>query len=190
MLKYPPTTGALPVNAIARDGKRKHRAAPHRQGRPVPFPTMSRPLSLAFALLVLASPSTQAALPGGEALASLILHQFDTNSDGFVDAGEWQSGIARSFDDMDGNGDNKLTGSEIDSLQSEIAKETGELAAGIVVTLIKKVILTLDTDKDQAVSRKEYDANAEGFFKTLDVDKNGTLSKPELADLPVKMITG
>lgn len=190
MLKCPPNSGALPVNAIARDGKRKHRAPPHRQDQPIPFPTMLRPASLALGLLLLVSASSQAALPGGDALASLIITQFDTNSDGSVDAGEWQTGIARSFDDMDSDGDHKITAREIDSLQTEIAKETGELAAGVVVTLIKKVILSLDTDKDQAVSRKEYDANTEGFFKTLDADKNGTLSKSELADLPVKVITG
>jgi Ca2+-binding EF-hand superfamily protein len=145
---------------------------------------------LTLSVLLLASLESHAALPGGDALAGLILTQFDSNSDGSVDAGEWQTGIARSFDDMDSDGDHQLTANEIDSLQSEIAKETGELAAGVVVALIKKVILTLDTDKDQAVSRKEYDANAVGFFKTLDADKNGTLSKSELADLPVKVITG
>ena len=132
----------------------------------------------------------EAALPGGEALAGLILSQFDTNSDQSVDAGEWQSGIAHSFDDMDRNGDGKITGDEIGSLQEEIAKETGDLAAGVVTTLIKKVILSLDKDHSESVSRDEYNANAEGFFKVLDADNNGTLSKAELADLPLKMVTG
>ena len=35
-----------------------------------------------------------------------------------------------------------------------------------------------------------YNTNANGFFKILDADKNGTLSKAEFADLPVKMVTG
>lgn len=143
-----------------------------------------------LALVLIVSSTISAALPGGDALAGLILSQFDTNSDQSVDAGEWQSGILRSFDDMDRNGDGKITGEEISSLQEDIAKETGDLAAGVVTLLIKKVILSLDKDHSDSVSHDEYSVNAEDFFKVLDADKNGTLSKAELADLPVKMVTG
>jgi hypothetical protein len=151
---------------------------------------MTLRLSLLAALLALPTIHVLAALPGADALAKLINSQFDLNTDQAIDADEWQSGISRSFNDMDSNSDGSLTPDEIDGLRGDIAKETGELSSGIVVAIIKQVILTFDKDGDMTVSHKEYDEPSEAIFKKLDADSNYSLSNAELANLPVKVITG
>jgi Ca2+-binding EF-hand superfamily protein len=129
-----------------------------------------------------------AALPGAESLAKLIAHEFDTNSDGILDQGEWQGGIARSFDQLDKNHDDAIKPEEVDALSGDLAEEAGEIGGTILVVLIKQALLTLDQDGDKAVSRKEFDALTEGIFTKLDADKNGSLTLAELSDLPVKMV--
>jgi hypothetical protein len=129
-----------------------------------------------------------AALPGAELLAKLILSEFDTNSDDAVDSGEWQSGIGGSFGKLDGNSDDSIQADEVDGLTKDIAESTGDLAAGLIVTLIKQAILSLDSDDNKLVSHKEYDSLSTDIFTRLDADKDNSLSLAELSDLPVKMI--
>lgn len=146
-----------------------------------------KPRALLLTLLF-AMPSLHAAVPGGEALASLISGEFNTNSDNKLDAGEWQTGIGESFGKLDANGDGSIAPDETDSRNDDIASKTGDLAALLVVGLIKQVIASLDTDGDKLVSRKEYDQLSLGIFTKLDVDKNNRLSQAELADLPLKLL--
>ncbi len=148
--------------------------------------------SFIFALIIAAAlaPTSDlfAAVPGGDALAGLILKEFDTSSDGNLDQGEWQAGIASSFTNLDSGGDGSISGSEIDALHSELAGETGDLTAGLLVALIKQVLFTLDTNKDMLIDRQEYGKLADGIFDRLDGDKNKSLTKGELAELPVKLM--
>lgn len=132
--------------------------------------------------------SIHAAVPGGEALAGLITDEFDTNSDQVLDAGEWQAGIGESFGKLDANGDGSIAPDEAGSLSSEIAEKTGELAAALVVGLIKQAIASLDSDGDNLVSRKEYNKLSLDIFGKLDTNKNNSLTQTELADLPVKLL--
>lgn len=145
---------------------------------------------LATACLTIATlPSLQAALPGAEPLAKLIDSQFDTNADNLIDAGEWQSGIADSFDKLDVNGDGGITGAEIDGLQEEIGNETGTgIASGLVTAIIKQILLSLDKNKDGTVSKQEYSEQSGAFFGKLDADTNGSLTQVELAALPAKIL--
>ena len=140
-------------------------------------------------LFVFSAHTLHAAVPGAEALAKLITHEFDTNADGLLDQGEWQGGIARSFDQLDKNHDGTIKPDEVDALSGDLAEEAGEIGGTILVVLIKQALLTLDQDGDKAVSRKEFDALTEGIFTKLDGDKNGSLTLAELSDLPVKMVT-
>jgi hypothetical protein len=144
-----------------------------------------------FVLLVLSSSlavTAPAALPGAESLAKLIVAEFDTNSDGSLDAGEWQGGIDGSFGDMDANGDGHVDPAEADDLTEDIAEEAGETVATVIVALIKQILLNLDTDGDKLISRKEYSALSIGLFNKLDTDKSNALSLPELSELPVKLL--
>jgi hypothetical protein len=133
-------------------------------------------------------PTLRAAFPGTESLAKLIVAEFDTNSDEAVDAGEWQGGIEGSFAKLDGNSDGSLQADEADGLSKDIAEKTGDLAAGFLVTLIKQLLLSLDTDGDKLVSQKEYNTLSTDVFTKLDTDKNNRLSLAELCELPVKML--
>ncbi len=146
-----------------------------------------RPL-LAVALVLLGAQPSFAAVPGAESLAKLIAHEFDTNSDDILDEGEWQNGISGSFDKMDANRDGSIKTEEVDRLSNDISAEAGDIGGAIIVALIKQVLLTLDTDKDKAVSRKEYDTLTDGIFTKLDADKNSSLTLAELSELPVKIL--
>ncbi|MFO1483826.1 MAG: hypothetical protein U1F71_10750 [Verrucomicrobiaceae bacterium] len=144
---------------------------------------------LAACSLIICLSTASAALPGAESLAKLIAKEFDTNSDENIDAGEWQSGIADGFTKLDTNGDGSIKAEEADHLKADIAEESGDIAATLIVALIKQVLTSLDTDKDTAVSRKEYDELSLSIFGKLDADKNNNLTLAELAELPVKLVT-
>jgi hypothetical protein len=135
-----------------------------------------------------AGPTASAALPGADALAKLIIHEFDTNSDDAIDSGEWQNGIEGSFGDMDTNGDGSVESDEVNGLTEDIAEETGELAAGLIVAMIKQILLALDADGNKLVSSKEYSGLSTEIFTKLDVNKDNSLSIAELAELPVKAL--
>jgi hypothetical protein len=144
-----------------------------------------------FVLLVLYSSlvvTAPAALPGAESLAKLIAHEFDINTNDLIDLGEWQSGVEDSFDDMDMNGDGSIESEEVNTLTEDIAQDTGEAAAALIVGLIKQILLTLDTDGNKLVSLKEYSSLSADVFTKLDTDKSNSLSLAELSELPVKLL--
>lgn len=144
---------------------------------------------LAVSLVLLGAHTLRAAVPGGESLATLIAHEFDTNADGILDQGEWQGGITGSFDKLDTNRDGSIKPDEVDGLSDDIAAEAGDIGGVILVALIKQALLTLDQDGDKAVNRKEFDALTDGIFTKLDADKNASLTPAELSELPVKMVS-
>ena len=142
---------------------------------------------LGLSLSALLAP-LHAALPGSDALAGLILGEFDKDSDSQVARTEWDRGINDSFSTLDRNNDESIAGNEVDILKADIAEQTGELTAGVVLAIIKQAVLSLDADKDKLVSRKEYETLARGIFDKLDTDKNGSLTRAELSELPTKLI--
>lgn len=141
-----------------------------------------------FLLAALTTTSLHAALPGGDALGGLITENFDDNADALVDREEWLSGIGDSFTTLDANGDNAIVADEVDGLRKDIATETGDGTAGLIVAIIKQLVLFLDTDKDQRVSREEYETLGGDIFAKLDGNKDGKLARAELAALPVKLL--
>lgn len=148
--------------------------------------TLSR--ALAAAAIASLPLTASSAIPGSEALAGLIMGEFDTNSDTKLDHGEWQGGIGDSFADLDGNADGSIASDELDGIKGDVASKTGDLTAGVLVAIIKQIILSLDSDKDKLVSRKEYDTLSNSVFEKLDADKDKSLTSAELAELPVKLI--
>jgi hypothetical protein len=144
--------------------------------------------ALAVLTLITLSISTQAAVPGAEALAGVILDEFDTNADAKLDQGEWQGGIGDSFGSLDTNGDGSIASNEVDGIKGDLASKTGDLTASVLVVVVKQVLLALDSDKDRLVSKKEYDTLSNDVFEKLDSDKDKILGKAELSELPVKLI--
>lgn len=149
---------------------------------------MNVPL-VATLFIVLAHTSILGAVPGGEALAGLITSQFDTNANDIIDQGEWSTGIAGSFGDLDSDGDGFIASDEVDHLKPDIAGETGDFAASIIVVLIQKIVLSLDADSNGLVSREEFEEPSIAFFTQLDADSDTHLTTSELADLPIKVVT-
>lgn len=139
-----------------------------------------------FLLLVGTLPAS-AQLPGMEALAGLIIGQFDRDHDGNVDINEWQNGANDGFIQMDHDQDGFISEGEIDALSDDISEEIGKLGAAAAVVLIKKILFTFDTDHDHRISKAEYEAGCAALFKLLDTNKDGLLTKAELAELPVRL---
>jgi len=126
-------------------------------------------------------------MPGAGALADLVM-RFDTNGDSKIDTGEWQTGVAASFDELDTDHDGKITGAEIDALGVGLEQELGQVVGTLVLKLIKPLIMSMDADKDGAVSREEFAKKADEIFARLDVNKDAVLTRAEVLDLPVKML--
>lgn len=144
--------------------------------------------SLPLLITILIATHAGAAVPGGDLLVGLISKHFDSNSDGSIDTGEWQSGMTASFDDMDANGDGSISGEDVEALKKTISEEAGELGATVAVALIKQIVMSLDKDSDKLVSRKEFTEGGEGMFKKLDANSDGLVSKEELAELPTRLL--
>ncbi|MEO6742614.1 MAG: EF-hand domain-containing protein [Chthoniobacteraceae bacterium] len=144
-------------------------------------------VSCVFACVSLA-PLHAAELPGAGALADLVVKQFDTNGDSKIDSGELQAGVASSFAEIDADGDGKITVAEIDALGDVLGKEIGETVAAVVMKLIKPLILSMDSDKDGAVSRDEFLKAAVALFARLDTNKDAEITRAELLLLPLKML--
>lgn len=144
----------------------------------------------ALVLLVMfaAAPVSQAAIPGADLLVNLITKEFDSNADGIIDAGEWQSGCLLGFDQMDANQDGSISVAEIDALKGPIAEEMGDFGASVAVVLIKQILMALDKNGDKLISREEYSTGCEAFFKKLDANGDGQVSKAELAEMPTKLL--
>jgi Ca2+-binding EF-hand superfamily protein len=143
---------------------------------------------LALALGILCSHARAAELPGVGALVDIVIARFDTNGDSKIDTGEWQAGVAGSFDEIDTDGDGRITVAEIDALGDAIAGEAGATVAALVMKLIKPILLSMDTDGDGTVSREEFNKAANAWFARLDANKDAQLTRDELMDLPLKML--
>jgi Ca2+-binding EF-hand superfamily protein len=130
---------------------------------------------------------TFADLPGTDALAGLVITQFDRDHDGNVDINEWQNGANDGFLEMDKDQDGFISESEIEALSDPISEELGKLGAAASVVLIKKILFTFDTDHDRRVSKSEYETGCAALFKLLDNNRDGLLTKAELAELPLRV---
>jgi len=141
---------------------------------------------LFLAVLLCAAPAF-AQLPGTDLLADLVIKQFDTDHDSMIDINEWKNGSNEGFDEIDTDHDGFITESEIDALVDPLSEEFPRIAATACVALIKKVLLTFDTDGDHRVSKAEYEKGCADLFKLLDANHDGVLTKAEIADLPLKL---
>lgn len=130
------------------------------------------------------SPSAFADIPGLDDLGDLVRERFDTDSNNKISSTEWQAGIADSFDELDRDGNGNLTAAELDQLADPIRDKLGDLGAILVSALIKSAVLAFDTDKNQSVSRSEYNNGAKKVFSALDSNDDGSVTESELKKLP------
>jgi hypothetical protein len=119
------------------------------------------------------------ALLSGGAAAEFNL--VDTNDDGRVSSGEHEVYARQLFDQMDANGDDKLTVEEIMANERKFVRHvftTGNLLGPAELTTAEK-IQRLDTNADGVISQTEHATGAAAKFQKLDINNNGELSALE-----------
>ena len=132
-----------------------------------------------------------AATLGGTALAGAVYagHRDGGHGMGFLNKGQLAVSAMEMFDDIDANGDGRLTQAEIDTLRNDRhaahdANADGNLDLGEFAGLwhetthpvTVRAFQMLDTDGDAVITRAEYDRPLAGIVALLDRDGDGGLS--------------
>jgi hypothetical protein len=105
----------------------------------------------------------------------------DTNDDGRVSSGEHEVYARLLFDQMDSDGDDKLTVDEIMASEQKFVRHvftTGNLLGPADLSTAQK-IQRLDANQDGVISQTEHAAGAAAKFQKLDINNNGELSALE-----------
>lgn len=103
--------------------------------------------------------------------------KMDINKDGRVSADEHATGAKQMFDAMDANKDGKVTAAEMDAAHERV---TGAKATGAEMSAPEK-IKVIDKDGDRILSAAEHASGSQAMFEKMDTNKDGQLSRIELA---------
>jgi Ca2+-binding EF-hand superfamily protein len=110
--------------------------------------------------------------------ASSALSEFasmDANKDGKVTADEHSAAAKKMFDAMDANKDGKVTAAEMTAAQPKV---TGKKATKSDMSSADK-IKVIDTNGDGVLSAEEHATGSRSMFEKMDSDKDGALTKAE-----------
>jgi Ca2+-binding EF-hand superfamily protein len=124
----------------------------------------------ALLLLLLATQATQAEFDF-----------VDSNDDGRVSSGEHEVYARVLFDQMDADGDDRLTVAEIMANESKFVRHvftTGNILGPADITTAEK-IQRIDANQDGVVSQTEHANAAAAKFQHMDINNNGELSPTE-----------
>jgi EF-hand domain pair/EF hand len=126
-------------------------------------------VSLTAAVALLATPAlaqSDTAAPAAKPIRTTTgMMRYDANKDGIVDRAEWNAGQQARFQELDKNGDGKI------SVQ--------EFSPGGTTDKREAAFRRLDTDRDGAVSQAEFMAQADRNFARCDADKDGKITTAE-----------
>lgn len=118
--------------------------------------------------------------------------RIDTNKDGFIDRQEARAAREAMFDRLDANKDGRVTREEIaagrrqgpkgqsggvNAQQTDSQRPAGTAQAR--AARLDRMFQKLDTDKDGAISRAEWNVTAEARFDRCDVNKDDKLAPGE-----------
>lgn len=106
----------------------------------------------------------------------------DSNDDGRVSSSEHEVYARKLFDQIDVDGDYKLTIAEIAASRSKFFRHVSAGAGGIfgASTLsAAEQIQRIDANGDGVISRDEHANAAAAKFQAMDIDHNGELSEGE-----------
>jgi Ca2+-binding EF-hand superfamily protein len=101
----------------------------------------------------------------------------DTDKDGKVSAAEHAAGAKAMFEKMDTNKDGKVTAAEMTAAHPAV---TGHAAKKSDMSAADK-IKAIDSDGDGVITADEHAKASEAMFAKMDTDKDGYLSKKEMA---------
>jgi hypothetical protein len=122
-------------------------------------------------------PPPPAAPPAGE------FDFVDTNDDGRVSSSEHEVYARKLFDEMDTDGNDKLTQTEIQAAEPKFSRHVfagGNLLGPAELTLPQKM-QRLDANQDGTISQGEHANAAAAKFQKMDFNNNGELSPEEFA---------
>ena len=134
-------------------------------------------LRLVFALSILFAPVALAEATRAEYDA------IDTNDDGYVSSSEHEVYVRRLFDEMDADGDYKLSVAEIMADPPKFFRNvfsTGNMLGPADIPEAEK-IQRIDVNKDGVVSRDEHANAATAKFQHMDINNDGVLTWPEFS---------
>lgn len=106
----------------------------------------------------------------------------DTNDDGRVSSSEHEVYARKLFDEIDLDGDYKLTVAEITAARSKFFRHVSAGAAGIFGDgnlSAAEQIQRIDANGDGSISRDEHANAATAKFQAMDTNHNGELSQGE-----------
>ena len=101
----------------------------------------------------------------------------DADKDGKISADEHATASKKMFDTMDANRDGKVTAAEMDTAHKRV---TGKKAKKSDLSAADK-IKVIDKDGDKILTVEEHAAGSRAKFAKMDTDKDGFLTKMELA---------
>jgi hypothetical protein len=105
----------------------------------------------------------------------------DTNDDGRVSSSEHEVYARKLFDEIDRDGDDKLTVDEIMASESKFVRHVfagGNMLGPADLTTAQK-IQRLDANQDSVISQTEHANGAAAKFRAMDINNNGELSPIE-----------
>jgi Ca2+-binding EF-hand superfamily protein len=122
-------------------------------------------LSATLAACLLALPAAAQQAPGLE----MIFNRMDADGDGRIAEAELAAQRAQNFARADRNADGSLSAAEVQAVQARLARFTAAMADGAA---------RMDRNADGLIARDEFLATP-GWFRLLDSDGDGTLSRAE-----------
>jgi Ca2+-binding EF-hand superfamily protein len=122
--------------------------------------------------------SSPAALAGGgKHEPDARFTAMDSNGDGKVSAEEHAAAAKRMFDTMDADKDGKVTAVEMSAAHEQVTGKKAEKTEMSAADKIKAV----DGNGDGVLTAEEHATGAKTMFAKMDTDKDGFLSKSEVA---------